>query len=427
VRARVASADDDLLLLGNIRPFSGAAISGELRPRGEILRNRDLDDATRDAEIAPELLALVGGLARFGALDVYAEVSARRQFFLDGGPALGAENEKNLLSLSQLYIRYQRSRGEWWWRVQVGRQRLTDPRQWYIYTKNLDTVHGLAGYKRWSIEGAYGRTLFNKQHFKSEQSRDNLLLRVSYALTHEMELSAFLLDRSDRTAVADSPRLFGVRAYGDIGRHLEFWIDHAWERGERGLTDDSTGRLTVVPIEAEAYDIGATFRPRWRLDPSLTASIAHGSGGDDEAADVAGTVQTAGTFRQSGFERNKGSYNGVVSFSYYGEVLDPELANLNVETLGLGLRPLRSLSFDLIYHDYKQDVLSRRRIHGSPIDAKPNGTSKDLGTEWDVVIGYEPSRLLELRVTAGRFRPGTAYDDSHEVASIFTLQTKLRF
>ncbi len=427
VRARVASADDDLLLLGNIRPFPGAAISGELRPRGEILRNRDLDDTTRDAEIAPELLAILGGLARFGPLDVYAEVSARRQFFLDGGPALGAENEKNLLSLSQLYIRYQRARGEWWWRLQVGRQRLTDPRQWYIYTKNLDTAYGLAGHKRWSIEAAYGRALFNKQHFKSEQSRDNLLLRVSYALTHEVELSAFLLDRSDRTAVADSPRLFGVRAYGDIGRYLEFWVDRAWERGERGLTDDQTGRLTVVPIQADAYDIGATFRPRWPLDPSVTASIAHGSGGDDEAANLSGAVQTAGTFRQSGFERNKGSYNGVVSFSYYGEVLDPELANLNVKTLGLGLRPLRSLSFDLVYHDYKQDVLSRRRIHGSPVDAKPNGLSSDLGTEWDVVIGYEPSRLLELRVTAGRFRPGAAYELSHEVASIFTFQTKFRF
>ena len=36
-------------------------------------------------------------------------------------------------------------------------------------------------------------------------------------------------------------------------------------------------------------------------------------------------------------QRNRGKFNGVVSFRYYGEVLDPELTNLRILTLGIGL------------------------------------------------------------------------------------------
>lgn len=426
-RARAASADDDLLLLGNIKPWQNVALSGELRLRGEVLENRDLDDATRDGDVAPEFLGIAGGLARFGPLDIYAEASARRQFFLDGGPALGAENEKNLLNLSQLYLRYGRRRGDFWWRVQLGRQRVTDQRQWVIYTKNLDALRVAAGWKRWTIDATYGRALFNKNHFKAEQTRDNLYVAIGYLLTADTELSAYLLDRRDRTAAHDSPRLIGLRALGAAGRQIDFWIDLAEERGERLVTDSATARTRVAPIRANAFDVGLTWRPRTVLDPSLTVGWARGSGGGDEVANPADERRVAGTFRQSGLERNRGSFNGVVSFSYYGELLDPELANLRVSTLGVGIRPQRSFSVDLIRHDYAQDVLSRRRLHASPIDAKPSGLSRDIGKEWDLIVGFEPSRLIELRFTAGRFQPGAAFPFSGESAGLLSFQAKLRF
>src|SRR2546427_792905 len=107
-----------------------------------------------------------------------------------------------------------------------------------------------------------------------------------------------------------------------------------------------------------------------------------------------------GTFRQSGLQRNRGSLNGVVSFHYYGEVLDPELTNLRIQSLGAGLRPGRPLSLDLLFHRYRQDVPSRR-LENTELDAKPSGLDPHLGSEWDLVVGYEPRKEVELRLTGG--------------------------
>jgi hypothetical protein len=426
-RARALTEDDDLLMLGQIRPHENLAISGELRPRGEQLTNADLDPATADHETVPEFLGLIGALAQWSKWALYAEASARTQYYLDGGPALGSENEKNLLNLSQLYARYGHESGDLGWRVQLGRQRATDERQWYIYTKNLDSVSALVSYKRWSFDVLYGRAVFNQNHFREDQTRDNLLLRTSWALTHNLELSLWHLARSDRTARGDSPTFFGLRLLGGIGRHVDLWADAAWQRGDRPLADDTTGVSYQVPIRADAFDLGLTLRTRTALDPSLTLGYAVASGGDDEAAGIDQRLAEAETFRQSGFERNRGSFNGVVSFRYYGEVLDPELANLQIATAGVGLRPIRTFSIDLVYHDYRQDRLSTRRVHGSPIDVKPNGLSDALGDEWNLIVGYEPTRRFELRFTAGRFSPGEAFPAESSAATLVALQTKLRF
>ena len=133
-----------------------------------------------------------------------------------------------------------------------------------------------------------------------------------------------------------------------------------------------------------------------------------------------------GTFRQSGLQRNRESLNGVVSFHYYGEFLDPELTNLRIQTLGAGLRPARPLSLNLLFHRYSQDVPSRRIQHAE-VDADPSGLDPHLGSEWDLVVGYEPRKEVELRLTGGYFRPGGAFPEEATPSTIATFQARFRF
>jgi hypothetical protein len=76
--------------------------------------------------------------------------------------------------------------------------------------------------------------------------------------------------------------------------------------------------------------------------PALTAAYAVGSGDDNPGHRV------DGAFRQTGLQENEARWTGITRFKYYGELLDPELNNLTVVTVGLGLRPTKRSSLDHI-------------------------------------------------------------------------------
>ena len=259
-----------------------------------------------------------------------------------------------------------------------------------------------------------------------------------YALTEELELEGYYIDREDTTELDDSPRITGLRLFGDPGRHFEFWIDLAHEGGtvctievDKEDRGQPCGRLglglgtpLVRDVRAHAFDAGVTYRPRIALDPTFTFAYAFGSGEKDGFEEQ--LTETARSFRQSGLQRNRDKYNGVVSFRYYGEVLDPELTNLGISTLGVGLRPTRGFSVDLLYHGYRQDEPSERFLV-LEIDEEPSGLSPDIGHEWNLILGYEPTRRFELRLTAGVFRPGSAFDRDSASANTIRFQSKFRF
>ncbi|MGI6657130.1 MAG: alginate export family protein [Desulfobulbus sp.] len=111
------------------------------------------------------------------------------------------------------------------------------------------------------------------------------------------------------------------------------------------------------------------------LQPSLTVGYALGSG--DRKG---GSVNR--TFRQSGLQDNTCRFNGVEDFQMYGEVLDPELSNIGITTLAVGIRPSARSSLDLVHHLYRQDVGVSGRLPGARIRARATGKSRDLGRGW---------------------------------------------
>jgi alginate production protein len=121
-------------------------------------------------------------------------------------------------------------------------------------------------------------------------------------------------------------------------------------------------------------------------------------------------------FRQTGLQSNEMKMAGVPKFKYYGEALDPDLSNLQVLTVGLGLRPAPTFSVDLVYHKYRTNEHAEE-IRNWALTAKMNQDpsqppSNDVGTGLDVVFGFRNLfgvRRLGLDLRAGWFFPGKAF------------------
>jgi len=421
-----AGDEDDLLVSGRNQIGSHLALLGELRFRYETLSNPDLDSLTKDGNAVPGLFGIVGFLTEFDPIVAYVEVLGERQHTFPRDPSSDGEDETESVRGGQAYVRVADFPAPGL-SLAVGRQKFYESRRWYYDNKNLDAVRLFGDYGRVTFEASISRDLFDKTRNQRDRETTNRIAEARWDLGADIALQAFYVDREDRTELRNSPKIVGLRVLGEPGAHLEFWADLAHEGGTRGRLDSSTGEIIVRDVEAHALDVGLIYRPRILLDPSFTASFALGSG-DDELSLPAGQQPQGsdGTFRQTGLQRNRESLNGVVSFRYYGEFLDPELTNLRIQTLGAGLRPARPLSLNLLFHRYFQDVLSTRIKHAE-LDADPSGLDPYLGSEWDLILGYEPRKEVELRLTGGYFRPGSAFPDGSTPSTVATLQAKFRF
>jgi len=434
--------DDDLLFTGRRRIGQRVALAGEVRLRGELLSNPDLDDDTDDDELVPQVAGIIGFAADLGPVFAYAELQGAREYFIYAEDDF--ETGVDELNVGEAYFEIRGLLAPWF-SVAIGRQKFKEERRWYYDRKNLDAVRFVADFRRARVEASISRDVFDESRNLRDQDLLNTIVQAEYDVNDDLVLQGFYIDRDDRTEMGDSLRIYGLRVLADPGRRFELWADLSFENGTvctrvrtspAGATDSgqSCGREQPQPflardVRAHAFDLGVTYRPRVRLDPTFTVAYALGSGENDDVLGLPLAEQsetTATSYRQSGLERNRGKYNGVVSFRYYGEVLDPVLTNLSIATVGAGLRPRRSYSIDLMYRRYRQDEASRA-FHDFSIDEDPEGLDPDIGDEWDLALGYEPSRKYELRLTAGLFRPGDAFAEDAGDASVVRFQSKFRF
>ena len=402
--------EEDLLITGRNQIGSHLALLGEARLRGEVV---------------PGLFGIAGLLAEFGTLLAYVEALGEHEhtFPRESG---SHEEESGSVRGGQAYLGLSSFPAPGLSLV-VGRQKFYENRRWYYDNKNLDAVRLFGDYGPVAFQASISRDLFDETRNPRDRDTTNRIAEVRWDLNQNVELHAFYLDREDRTELRNSPKILGLRILGDPGAYLEFWADLAGEGGTRGGLDSLTGEVIVREVRAHALDVGLIYRPRVAWDPSVTASFALGSGDDELALPPGQKPRGAdGTFRQSGLQRNRGSLNGVVSFHYYGEALDPELTNLRIQTLGGGLRPVRTVSLDLLFHRYRQDMASTR-LENTELGVDPMGLDPRLGSEWDLVVGYEPLKELEFRLTGGYFRPGQAFPDSAGPMTVATFQAKFRF
>ncbi len=319
-------------------------------------------------------------------------VRARQRFYLESD--LGLEDEDLEVQLYQAYVLWRNVAGRPL-ALQVGRQEFEEPREW-LYDEYLNAVRAFVyAPDRITVQLAYiGALEPLKEKF---DTWTDVLATVDVQVGEDGLATAYYLTRSDSDETRNrEPEWWGLRYFGKPVRGLTSWVDLAAMRGED----------KQHPLRAWAVDAGSVLTMReWPLSPSLTASYAIGSG-DDTSAD-----QVDHEFRQTGYQDNTMRYGGVTSVYYYGAMLDPELSNLEIGTVGFAVRPIRTASLEVLYHTYRQNEPDDG-LRGNLIDppARPNGQSDDIGWGLDVVVGVTQLwKRVKASWAVGLFEPGEAF------------------
>ena len=286
--------------------------------------------------------------------------------------------------------------------VQAGRNRWDDGRDWW-YRANLDSIRLFVDLPRMRLELGVGRQQLSPSRFLEHATYHHLRLDVELARRHD--LSLIFLDRDDVNPTLDkrfAPTWYGLHAEGRVRGLLEYWAELAWARGTVGA--DYSASTSAEKLHGFAHDLGVLFHLPGRWKPALTLQHAAGSGDGDTTDGV------TRTFRQTGLHDDNGKWAGVTSFRYYGETLDPELANLQVISLGFGVQPRDWLSFELIWHDYRLEEPAAAVVDAGIDDSRRlNLVDKDLGEGWDLIVAWERYEHWEVEWNLGMFSPGAAY------------------
>ncbi|MBI5849487.1 MAG: alginate export family protein [Planctomycetes bacterium] len=291
-------------------------------------------------------------------------------------------------------------------RLQVGRHDFDEEREW-LYDEILDgaRVVAKAGALEFEAAAALGREFAASDGNPTEDTKTYVALARCF-VDDDWWLTAYALAREDTAARDFEPLLLGLRSFARPYRGLGHWAELAMARGHAAGRD----------IDGRAFDVGVLYRLDGPLRPTIALGYAYGEGRDPGGA--------SDGFRQSGLQDNNAKFGGVTSLKYYGEVFEPELANLGVTTLALGIRPTPSFSADLVLHTYRQDYLSAS-LFANDLRARPNGTHADLGWEADLVLGWRRERTMSAELTLGRFDPGAAFDqDDPAWQAEFTVRVK---
>ncbi len=221
-------------------------------------------------------------------------------------------------------------------------------------------------------------------------------------------------DESDATLTWIGPRALGAWESPERGA-LGYWLDggYVWGRETQfDYEDISARRATVVDrarrdVRGWAVDAGLTWAMPHAHEPRLTLGVAVGSGDDSPDSD------TDRAFRQTGIQGNESGFGGVERFHHYGVLLAPELSNLRVLTLGVGMSLFTASSLDLIFHDYH--LLARAdELFDSALELELSGRRKHVGSELDLVLAVEEWARVQFEMRGAIFRAGAAVDSPHD-------------
>ena len=350
------------------------------------------------------------------------------------------------------------ARGETWVRwapdpkgplaVQAGRISLNERRAWW-WDEDLDSVRVRWDDKAWGLDAGWARELARTDRNQpgidpQQQGVNRFFGQATWKYTGRHALDGFWLLARDGSGVqrgalanedaVDSSDLranwWGARATGEFrysGDHrIAYWADTAWVRGTEAVTafeEDDHGRFRVDDIRSRklrghAVDLGATWTVPVRWTPRLTLGLARGSGGTrNDAVDH--------NFRQTGLQENRTRMGGIKRMYRYGQLVRPELSNLQVASLGAGLRITEDASVELMWHRLRQ-VSASDQLPGSRLGADPGGSSRDIGREIDLLLALRSGKHVELTLGLSRFKPGRAFSE-RDAANGLDLGVTLRF
>jgi alginate production protein len=404
-------------------------LGGEIGASFQYRKDYELTDGADDDDfkIGPE--AKLEATWQLGDTTVAffdAKLFADTTLYKEGGKSSGEAG----VSLSEAWLLKTRLFGTNL-ALQTGRQQIQDRREWW-WDENLDATRLHYFGKKVTAFVGVGRELSHHSTLGRLDPEERGILRVlgnaKWEWADRQELGLFFLnhnDQSRRYAVNDVIRKdrvddadarltwAGIRGRGRIKSKVlgktYYWFDLARVSGKQldydlsalNSTSDVVTSTSRRKIRGWAYDLGASIELPFKFKPYLTLGYAKGSG--DKRRGGRDT-----RFRQTGLHNNNGKFRGLSRFRYYGEVLRPELSNIAISTVALGVPVKEDRWIEGIWHRYRQPVADDR-IPGSRLDIEPTGLSRKIGDEFDLVMSHRPNAAWEIEFTGGGFRAGEAF------------------
>jgi hypothetical protein len=318
--------------------------------------------------------------------------------------------------------------------LDLGRLNFEDERRWW-WDADLDAIRVVAEPGPVTLGVALAEELAPARSGDSRiAAEDQDVLRVFAELAwdwsprHRLEL--FLLYQDDHSGFPSPGQLsrdqspdefdadltwFGARSSGisEAGSdgYWGYWVDGALLRGsERQLefAESDSGESVVSSVRDRdvrgwAVDLGFIGILPFRFEPRVFAAYAYGSGDDDDDPES----RDDRAFQQTGIHSNEAGFGGVERYANYGVLLNPELSNLRISTLGAGISLWRASSLDLVYHHYRLVRLATS-LRDAGLELELSGEHRALGEELDLVLAVEEWERLELLFFASAFKAGRA-------------------
>ena len=329
--------------------------------------------------------------------------------------------------------------------LRVGRTEFDSASEWWLWwDEELDAIRldsslgdftmtlGLAQEQARESTGVY----FIDPEFDEVR---RLLLSVGWEFADDHSLFLYYLDQNDKSGTyavgefEDDDRIdeedgdlewsgiayLGAFAFEGLG-DLEVELHAARVSGDETVYefDDPVGGRAEVTVRercrvsGEVYGLLMGWTPRVFDQWTFVLGRAVGSGDDDPDG---GRVKS---FRQTGLQGDSETF---------GELYRPELSNLVVDTVGVRWQVSEDVELALLRYDYAQDERNDE-MRDVAIEFDPDGSSRELGREVDLVLTVETREGLELIITAAEFDPGSAYAaNSDETATFVNFEIAYEF
>ncbi|MGB7951486.1 MAG: alginate export family protein [Candidatus Binatia bacterium] len=420
-------------------------IGGEYEVRLDYRKNFALDNSKKDDLLRfDQELQLHWSYRYQDWLAVFLEgkVFGEHELYMGGGPRT-SEVE---LERGETWVRFDNLFGRDL-SLKIGRQNFDEPRKWW-WDDDLDAIGLRYRQNSWLFEFAVAQDFLPVSAFDNVVEPENegvtrVLARANWLYFWDHRLDLFFLYQNDRSATppvgASVPanqedpsdaklwwgglRLSGNQPAGEYGE-LSYWADVAGVAGNEillGFSDDDDGNEKLVTSRKKqrvlgwALDVGG----RWQLElvprPVFILGYARGSG------DTNPEGKTDRAFQQTRLQSND------EEFRTYGELLRPELSNLQI--------PVVALQFPVFARSYVEFAYRQfRQLHAAPflrdgrIEAEPNGIDKNIGQEWMLYALLKQWENVEVELVGAAFRAGSAYGTSSgKMAYSFFTQVKWEF
>lgn len=325
----------------------------------------------------------------------------------------------------------------------IGTQSISDRRGWW-WDDTLDLIYLSLSGNQWQLNTAVGAEKSYELFGERPEGNDKIIRAmsdISFAWRPEQSVSAFLFtefDRSDRLTVGEpfdtallddgGQELYwiGVRSQGSIDRRdkpaINYWIDLAHSGGQETLygveadTNDETVSVIAssskIQLDGWGLDAGLSMRTNLPAKPRLSIGYA------TTTADSDMSDNTDRSFRQTGLQSNQTDLDALGTVSYYGLVLNPELSNLQILTLGIGFDILSNSQFNVIGHDYRL-LSATEELRSADVDLLLTGTDRQAGREINFVLSLEERDVWDFTVLFGLFKAGKAVADAADSTAYY--------